>query len=219
MKLPEGRFGQGGREPILGDIPAEVAGLGALIVIVSAAALAGPRDIAYAIYSACTLMLGSPSPPPQPLGPYAPYLLDALVHGGWAHLGLNMAGLAAFGTGAARRLRSPTLFVLLFALCCIAGSLAEAVLPRTQPTSVIGASAGVFGLVAAATYARFGPGPLPSLFSPAMLQGLAPWVALNLLIPVGGSLIGGVGIAWAAHLGGLAAGALLFPAFDRLAHR
>lgn len=214
---PQGRDPR--REPILGDVPPEVAGLGLVILIVSGAALAVGGSLAYAIYAACTLVVGDPTPPRQPLGPYAPYVLHVLVHGGWIHLALNLAGLAAFGSGAARRLRSPVLFIAFFVLCSVAGALAEALLPREGATSVVGASSGVFGLVAAATYARFGPGPLPPLFSRAVLLGLAPWAAINLIIPVVGLSLGGAGVAWAAHLGGLAAGALLFPLFDRLAHR
>jgi membrane associated rhomboid family serine protease len=53
-----------------------------------------------------------------------------------------------------------------------------------------------------------------------MLIGLAPWVALNLLTAaLGGAALGGASIAWAAHLGGLAAGAALFPLFDRVCSR
>ncbi len=208
------------REPILGDVPPEVVGLALVILVVSAAALAGPRDLAFAIYQACVLVVGDPSPPSQPLTPYAPYALHVLVHGGWAHLLLNLAGLAAFGTGVARRLRSPALFILFFVLCSVGGAIAEALLPRAGPASVIGASSGVFGLIAGATYARIARfGPLPALTSRALLAGLAPWVVINLFMPFVGPAFGGAGIAWAAHLGGLAAGALLFPVFDRLARR
>jgi membrane associated rhomboid family serine protease len=208
------------REPILGDIPSEVVGLGLVILIVSAAALVGPPSVAYAIYQSCVLIVGDPNPSPQPLTPYAPYVLYMLVHGGWGHLLLNLAGVAAFGAGTARRLRSPALFILFFLLCSVAGAIAESLLPRSGPTSVVGASSGVFGLVAGATYARLARfGPLPPITSPALLTSLLPWILLNLALPFVGGAFGGAGIAWAAHLGGLAAGTLLFPMFDRLARR
>lgn len=209
-----------GREPILGDVPGEVAGLGLLIFIVSAAALAGPPTLSYEIFRACVLVVGDPYPPDQPLTPYAPYLLHVLAHGSWPHLLLNLAGLAAFGAGVARRLRSPALFLLYFALCSVAGAVAEALLPREAPLSMLGASSGVFGLIAGATIASLARGgPLPSLLSSSVLVGLAPWALVNVVIPLIEGFVPGPSIAWAAHLGGLAAGALLFPVFDRLARR
>ena len=52
----------------------------------------------------------------------------------------------------------------------------------------------------------------PAPWSPAYLTGLAPWVALNLAIPLGAAFIRMLaGIAWVAHLGGLIVGAALYP--------
>lgn len=214
-------FESAAREPFFDDMPQVVLGLATAISLVSALALLGPPAIANLVLATCVVLLRWPAGEiEQPLGSYAPYVLHVFVHGGWLHLGLNIAGLAAFGAPVARRLRSPTLFLALFFLCALAGAAAEALRPIAQPVSMLGASSGVFGLIAAATYVRSTrAGPLPPLLSRVMLVGLAPWIAVNLIIAViGAGAPGGAAIAWAAHLGGLAAGALAFPVFDRLAH-
>jgi membrane associated rhomboid family serine protease len=206
------------KEPFFGDVPGVVVGLGGAIALVSALALAGPRQISDLIQSACVVLIGLPPGQfEQPLGPLAPYVLHVFVHGGWLHLALNLLGLAAFGAATARRLRSPLLFLTFFFLCSAAGAAAESL---RQPVIMLGASSGVFGLVAGATYVRGAlAGLLPPLMSRVMLVGLAPWVAINLLLAaVGGGAFGYASIAWLAHLGGLAAGAVAFPVFDRIAH-
>lgn len=207
-------------EPILGDIPRVVLALAGAIFAVSALQLLGPPDVRAQIEATFALWLGVDPPSElRRLGPFAPYALHVLVHGGWAHLILNLVGLAAFGTATARRLHSPWLFLGFFVLCSIAGAVAEALLPRSGPTYLVGASSGVFGLIAAATYVQPARGgPLPPLLSRTMLTGLAPWTAINAVMAVVGDFgLTGGSIAWAAHYGGLIAGALLFPAFDRLA--
>lgn len=216
--------GESRREPILGDVPMVVVALAAVIFATSALLLVGPPPVQALIFSSFTLWVGGDAPlgVDQRLGPYAPYALHVLVHGGWAHLLLNLAGFAAFGSAVARRLGSPWLFLAFFALCSIAGALTESLLPRDLPTPMLGASSGVFGLVAGATYVRFARGgPLPSPFSRMMLAGLAPWFVINGVVAVVGDLglAGGASIAWAAHFGGLIAGVGLFPVMDRLARR
>jgi membrane associated rhomboid family serine protease len=209
------------REPFFGDVPLSVVLLGGAIGFVSAAALLAPPAISNLIFWTCAVKVGpGPFGAEQPLGPWAPYGLHVFAHGGWAHLLLNLAGLAAFGAACARRLRAPLAFLGFFALCGVAGALTEAALPRDAPTTMLGASSGVFGLIAGATYVRASRGGrLAPLASRAMLMGLAPWVVINLVTAgAGGGAFGG-NIAWAAHLGGLAAGALTFPLFDRLARK
>ncbi len=212
----------GAREPFFGDVPGVVVGLGAVITLSSALVIVGPTAVSNFIFATCVVLLGwPPGEIRQPLGPYAPYVLHVFVHGGWLHLALNLAGLAAFGAATARRLRAPALFLAFFFLCSLAGAAAEAMTPSRQPVSMLGASSGVFGLIAAAMYVRgsYG-GALPPLASRTMLVGLAPWVAINVVLAlVGGGAFGFGVIAWTAHLGGLAAGALTFPLFDRLARR
>jgi membrane associated rhomboid family serine protease len=204
-------------------LPRVVLNLAAAIVLASATVLVGPSAVSDFIYSACAVPLGyAPGEISQPLGPLAPYVLHVFVHGGWMHLGLNMLGLVAFGAPVARRLHSPLLFLAFFFFTSVVGAATEAQVPVSEPTSMVGASTGAFGLIAASTYVRLAPadGPLPTLLSRPVITGLIPWTAINLILPfVGAGALGYGQVAWAAHLGGLAAGALTFPLFDRLARR
>jgi membrane associated rhomboid family serine protease len=102
---------------------------------------------------------------------------------------------------------------------------------------MIGASAGISGMMGAATRFVFQPGgsldlwrrhrenadrvpaaPLSvALRNPRVLTFLGVWFGLNLLFGLGSvsSLVGqDQSIAWEAHVGGFLAGLLLFSAFD-----
>jgi membrane associated rhomboid family serine protease len=206
------------RAPFFGDVPAEVIALIAVIAAVSAAILVGPPRLALWLQGACAVWLGEGRAPyPRPLGPLPPIVLHMFAHASWLHLIVNGLAILAFGTATARRLHAPVLFVGFFLICGVAGALVELALPPA-PTSMLGASTGAFGLVAGATYLiRARGGVLPPLLSKDMAIGLAPWVALNAAFALFGGWFGGVQIAWAAHLGGLAAGAVLFPVLDRIA--
>ena len=155
------------------------------------------------------------------------------LHGSWAHVGLNSVWLAAFGTPVARRCGTGR-FLALLGLGTIAGGVAHAFLNPTSVSPLIGASAGISALTAAAarfvfapTYGRFwnrpdlaGPGPAQSI--PELLRNrsaalfLAIWFATNLLFGLLSPPLGVVdaSVAWEAHIGGFLAGFLLFPWFD-----
>jgi membrane associated rhomboid family serine protease len=154
------------------------------------------------------------------------------LHGSWTHAGLNAVWLAAFGTPVARRCGTLR-FVLLFAIAVVCGGLAHAVIHPMSVEPLIGASAGVSGLMAAA--ARFvfmgdeGRGlPLgarsyaPAQSLPELLANrraalfLAVWFGTNFLFGALAAPLGVVdsSIAWEAHIGGFLAGLLLFPWFD-----
>ncbi|WP_421851248.1 rhomboid family intramembrane serine protease [Oricola sp.] len=153
----------------------------------------------------------------------------AFLHGVWTHLGLNLVWLAVFGSPVAFRIGG--LRSLLFWLVTAAfAALTHLIVYYGSPVPVIGASGAVSGFLGAA--ARYGlranraaprrgfDGPLLSigqtLNSRRVFPFLAVWVILN--IAVGSGFFGffgeSPGIAWEAHLGGLAAGFLLIGAFD-----
>jgi membrane associated rhomboid family serine protease len=101
---------------------------------------------------------------------------------------------------------------------------------------MIGASAGVSGMMGAAARFAFQPGgsldfwrvrdhdpdripaaPLAvALRNPRVLTFVAVWFAINLIFGVGSFAIAGYdqNIAWEAHVGGFVAGLLLFSLFD-----
>lgn len=162
----------------------------------------------------------------------------SILHADWTHLGMNVLWLAAFGAPVA--LRFGTMRTLAFLLVAAAAGAGAHYLARpVDLTPVVGASASVSGMMAAALRFIFQPGaplgkaldePLPpelavrvpaaplraALRDRRVLQFSALWFAINLLIglfavPLG---ISDAGVAWEAHAGGFIAGFLLFGFFD-----
>ena len=128
----------------------------------------------------------------------------AFLHGGFGHLVLNGVMLAVMGQVLERRL-GPARFLLLFAVGAAGGALAHALIGGSPRIPLIGASAGVGGLYGAGlVLQRRGVWLGPNARVLVALAGL--FVILNL---VGLVLPVLTNIAYAAHLGGFIAGALL----------
>ena len=147
----------------------------------------------------------------RPFGPYASYVLHTFLHGGVLHLGMNMWVLLSFGAVIAMALggsaRGIAAFLAFFFFCAIGGAAAQDVLFQFQVEGgyAIGASSAISGLLPAL-------GWLQGRWRRAIRISL-PWVVINLGLAVFGHL-SPIAIAWAAHLGGLAAG-FAFPLFFR----
>ena len=128
----------------------------------------------------------------------------AFLHGGFGHLLLNGVMLAVMGQVLERRL-GPVRFLLLFVAGAVGGALAHVLIGGSPRAPMIGASAGVGGL--------YGAG--------LVLEQRGVWLGPNgrVLVALAGffviiNLLGLIlpilsGIAYAAHLGGFIAGALL----------
>jgi membrane associated rhomboid family serine protease len=145
------------------------------------------------------------------------------LHGSWTHIGVNSVWLLAFGPVAARRF-GWMLFLVFFLVCGVAGAAVHLVLNWADPNPLIGASAGISGLMAAAFRMlsfepRVTPVPLEPILSRRILLWTAIWVGVNFVAGKMGIGAGGGGdaVAWQAHLGGYAAGLLLAGMFDALA--
>ena len=163
----------------------------------------------------------------------------AFLHGGWLHVGMNCLWLAAFGSPVARRFGSPR-FLLFCGFSALAGALAHYVTHIADLAPVVGASAAVSGVMAAAVRFVFQPGaplgeslgisgrltshtyrqpalPLRQIFSNrSVISFLAFWFLANFLfgttpLPLAGA---GVTVAWQAHIGGFLLGLLAFRWFD-----
>ena len=137
-------------------------------------------------------------------------LTYAFIHAGWMHLLTNMAFLWVFGdnvedaTGHVR-------FVILYVACAIAGAAAHGLLTPDSQQPLVGASGAVAGVSTAYLMLHpkvrvwvlvLGRIPLPL---PAWIP-LGLWIGLQVVMIVqdpGGE------ISWAAHVGGIVAGALL----------
>ncbi len=156
----------------------------------------------------------------DPLAVILSPLTHALLHGGWAHLLMNMAFLMAFGSAVARRTGGAR-FLVLYATGAIAGVFSVFGMSPESVALVIGASGAVSALTGAIVRIAITPAPNtapppPPFHNRRTAVGfLIVFVTLNLLSAVVPSLIGiHERIAWEAHLGGFLAGYLLMPIFD-----
>lgn len=143
------------------------------------------------------------------------------VHGGVAHLMMNLGGLMAltgvvmgrFGRGTGAWLR----YLLLFGLSGLSGAALYLALHPAGVVPMVGASGAICGLWGAA--ARYAPdGGVAPLRSAQVRRNVVPFVQMNvilfLILFALVRLSGGVGgLAWEAHLGGFLFGLLLGPWF------
>ncbi|HEX8662406.1 MAG TPA: rhomboid family intramembrane serine protease [Beijerinckiaceae bacterium] len=162
-------------------------------------------------------------------------LTYALLHGSWTHVLVNSVWLAAFGTPVARRCGALR-FLMLGAVCAVAGALAHWLTDPSSVVPMVGASAAISGWMAAAARFVFGPGrqgpfgrgieeahlrPRQTIGEMARNRGAAVfllvWFASNLLFGLAAAPLGmtDAAVAWEAHIGGFLGGLLLFPWLDR----
>jgi membrane associated rhomboid family serine protease len=159
----------------------------------------------------------------------------AFLHADWTHFAVNAVWLLPFGSAVARRFGASR-FLLFFAVTAAAGAMAQLAAHAGQQFTMIGASAAISGMMAAAmrfAFQRGGPLgllrggdieayrvpalPLSGVLSdPRVLGFLAVWFGINLLFGAGPLSIEGAGqpVAWQAHIGGFFAGLFLFGFFD-----
>lgn len=163
----------------------------------------------------------------------------ALLHGSWLHVIFNSVWLAAFGSPVARRCGAWR-FGLLALAGIVAGGGLHVMLVPLSTAPLVGASAGVSALMAAAARFVFQPPAsaygsqpwhLPPPRPPETLRELlrnrtavsflAIWLVTNIVfglitLPLGAE---SAAVAWDAHLGGFVVGFFLFPFLDPLSRR
>jgi membrane associated rhomboid family serine protease len=169
-------------------------------------------------------------------------LTYALLHGGWLHVGVNCIWFAAFGSAVARRFGTPR-FLFFCAAAALAGAGAHYVTHIAGLEPVVGASAAVSGVMAAAARFVFQPGaPLDERLGfserideaeayrqpPLALRDIVTnrsavsflffWFLANFLFGVvplpAGAGVENAAVAWQAHIGGFLLGLLGFRWFD-----
>lgn len=142
--------------------------------------------------------------------PTAKLFTYMFLHGGWWHLIGNMAFLWVFGDNiedAMGHLR----YFLFYIVCGVAGGLAHFWAQASSDVPLIGASGAVSGLIAAylILYPRAKVWIIVLLRIPLKLRAvwvLGFWVLLNVAMVLTRTMDD---TAWWAHIGGLAAGAVL----------
>ncbi len=161
------------------------------------------------------------------------FVTYAFLHGGVTHILINAVWMLAFGSAVARRIGDRR-FLLFFAACAAAGAGTHLAFHFGEEAPVVGASAAIAGLMAAALRFVFSPrrretgesrelalaplAPLGTLMrDPRMIFVTAIWLGLNFLFGTGlVSIPGAEGpVAWEAHIGGFLYGLLFFAFFDR----
>ncbi|MEC9403022.1 MAG: rhomboid family intramembrane serine protease [Pseudomonadota bacterium] len=156
------------------------------------------------------------SPELQMLPDWMSVVTYAFLHGGYMHLIGNMLFLWVFGDNvedAMGHLR----YLVFYLLCAIAGGLAYASIDVNSDVPLIGASGAVSGVVAA--YLMLHPrvkvwvlalGRIPLRLSARWLLG--GWILYQIVNAV---IASDSDVAWIAHIGGMAAGAVLIVFFRR----
>lgn len=156
-------------------------------------------------------LLGGANLPPSldTIPAWGTLITSMFVHSGIAHIIINMIVLVSFGTLVESMLGRPRYLILYF-LSGIAGGLLHSALLPTSETPVIGASGAISGVLAAAFLAA------PKMRILLFIVPMPFYVAIVIIL--GAHVVALVtdwepGIAWWAHLGGFAAGAILFLLF------
>ncbi|HEX6000975.1 MAG TPA: rhomboid family intramembrane serine protease [Hyphomicrobiaceae bacterium] len=171
---------------------------------------------------------GSDAAPAQSLAvpEWATLITYQFLHGGVLHLASNMLFLWVFGDNVEDAL-GHLRFLVFYLLCGVAGGLAHALFVPSSPLPLVGASGAIAGVIAA--YLMLHPRVrvwvlafriLPLRVPASVVLGI--WAATQLVMVLPG-FIHADEVAWWAHVGGLAAGAVLVlfmrrpgvPLFDR----
>lgn len=145
------------------------------------------------------------------------------LHGGLLHLGGNMLYLWVFGNNVEDRMGAP-IFLFFYLAAGLVAAYAEALTHASSTTPLVGASGAVAGTLGA--YLVMFPQArvlvLLPIFFFLQLTELAAWMVLGFWFllqalqgvgSLGGESLGGV--AWWAHIGGFAFGALVALLFYR----
>lgn len=153
----------------------------------------------------------------------------SFMHGGIAHIAVNMIWLAAFGSPLAGRIGTGRMLIFWGLTAIIAGLTHYALYPESV-TPLVGASGAISGMMGAAArygFRRVGDGRRSEFAGPVLPVGLTLtlkpvltfvgiWFLINIisgLYSTGGADLSG--IAWEAHIGGFVAGFFGISLLDR----
>ncbi|MBD0417297.1 rhomboid family intramembrane serine protease [Oryzicola mucosus] len=138
------------------------------------------------------------------------YISYAFLHGSLLHLGGNMLFLWVFGDNVEDAL-GHVRFLIFYLLCAAAGAFVHGLVAPQSQVPLIGASGAIAGIVAA--YLILHPRVKIWVLAFARIPLRLPaWLVLALWIAMQFAMLGFAGdeeISWAAHVGGIIAGATL----------
>lgn len=127
------------------------------------------------------------------------------LHGGWVHLLVNVAMLMAFGAGLERHMGAWR-FIILYLAAGIAGALLHLLVYPSAEAPLIGASGAISGLFSASVMMLRRAGAMQGSFMPFILI----WIGMTLFFGFFGAPGTSADIGWTSHLGGFAAGFVLY---------
>lgn len=154
-------------------------------------------------------------------GEMLPLVLHLFAHGGWAHVGMNVAALVLLSGPVISRLGAPPLswarYLYLFFGSGFAGA-ALFLLFNRDSASMLGASGAIFGLLGALARVHPSTGEAVSIRSPRTWSLVKVFaqnhiVLFALLVAVAVLTGRSVLVAWEAHLGGLLFGFFATPLY------
>jgi membrane associated rhomboid family serine protease len=153
---------------------------------------------------------------------YVPFLTNLFLHSSWLHLVFNLWLLWIFGDNVEDRM-GPWRFLAFFLLCGVLANLVHVAINRMAVTPAVGASGAIAGVLAAYFYlfpyakVIVWIFPLPLFVPVPAILFLGLWVIFQAHQATTAMLTHQpyASIAWWGHLGGFAAGFLLFRLFLR----
>ncbi len=167
-----------------------------------------------------TLPFGLPGGGAAGAGAVSPWLTlvtSTFVHGGWAHILMNMLFLWVFGDNIEDRLGAFR-FALFYLLTGVAANLTHALASPGANVPVVGASGAIAGVLGA-YFLAFPQARITSLVFlglfvtvarvPALVF-LVVWFGLQLFMGLTSYGVAGQTVAWWAHVGGFATGIALY---------
>jgi membrane associated rhomboid family serine protease len=145
------------------------------------------------------------------------------LHGGWAHLLMNVAGLVAFGAPVARLFgtgpRGAATFFIFYMACGVLATWGHGLAHAGSTEVAIGASGAISALMGAAGRLLERRGRLGPILGRTPVAFAIAWTAVNVAVGLAGYVpgLGFVRVAWEAHVVGFFAGMLLVGVFARIA--
>lgn len=147
---------------------------------------------------------------------YSPFVTSMFLHGDWLHIMLNMWLLWIFGDNIEDRMGGLR-FLSFYLLCGVAGGALQVFAHPDATTPMVGASAGIAGIMGAFFFLLprakivIWVFMLPLFIRVPAIAFLGVWVMVQLYKVTTGLASGAAyaDVAWWGHLGGFIAGALI----------